>query len=732
MNNQRKPSRAFGQWASQLAFVTLIAAGCGGSGNEANAPTPAGISLLAGSIGGPGDLDGIGAAARFDSPSGVAVDTEGNVYVADANNDTVRKVTPSGVVTTLAGVSDSWGSTDGKGSAAKFASPSSVAVDSTGNIYVADGSNHTIRKITPAGQVSTLAGTAGVRGSDDGISEAARFNFNSSNPGGIAVDKTGNVYLADSGNRLIRKISPQGVVTTIAGNTHLVGSVDGIETAVSFDSPSGIAVDAAGNVFVADRGAHTVRKVRPSGLVTTIAGQTGLAGPTDDMGPAARFSYPSGLAIDAAGTLYVADTGGHIIRKVSPAGQVTTLAGTVRNSGAADGTAASFNDPSGVAVDATGKVYVADSGNHTLREITPEGRVTTLAGAAAVWGETNGVGSAARFAAAGAGNVMGYRQMGIALDATGNVYVPSIFSNSIRKVTPTGEVSTWAGPTYDPSDPLYRYWEGSTDGTGPLASFRGPAAVAADQAGNLYVADTGNNTVRKITADGVVTTLAGEVKSCCESKDGLGQAALFAGPNGIAVDTAGNVYVADVIRIGESRGPDNGAIRKITSTGLVTTLAGRRDSTGQTVDAAGSPTNFGRLAGVALDRAGNIYVADQSKHVIRKITPSGVATTLAGTAGVRGHADGVGGAATFSSPTSVAVDTAGNVYVSDGYWTSAIIRKITPAGVVSTVVGTTNTHGIALGALPGSLSSIGGIAVDANGVLHVAAEGAILRIQLPQ
>ncbi|OHE78890.1 MAG: hypothetical protein A3G75_09890, partial [Verrucomicrobia bacterium RIFCSPLOWO2_12_FULL_64_8] len=673
-----------------------------------------------------GNLDGISAAARFDSPSGVAVDSAGNVYVADANNDTVRKVTPSGVVTTLAGASDSWGSTDGIGSAAKFASPSSVAVDSAGNIYVADGSNHTIRKITPTGQVSTLAGTAGVRGSADGISEAARFNFNSSNPGGIAVDKTGNVYLADSGNRLIRKISPQGVVTTIAGNTHLVGSVDGIETAVSFDSPSGIAVDAAGNVFVADRGAHTVRKVSPSGFVTTIAGQTGVAGPTDGMGPAARFSYPSGLAIDAEGTLYVADTGGHIIRKVSPAGQVTTLAGTVRNSGAADGTAASFNDPSGVAVDATGKVYVADSGNHTVREITPEGRVTTLAGAAAVWGETNGVGSAARFAAAGAGNVMGYRQIGIALDATGNVYVPSIFSNSIRKVTPTGEVSTWAGPTYDPSDPLYRYWEGSTDGTGPLASFRGPAALAADQAGNLYVADTGNCTVRKLTAKGEVTTLAGEVGWCGETKDGRGTLALFTSPNGIAVDPAGNLYVADANDISAS------AIRKITPTGQVTTLAGRRDSTGHIVDAAGSPTNFGRLAGIAVDRAGNIYVADQSKHVIHKSTPTGVVTTLAGSAGIRGGADGVGTAATFSYPTSVAVDAAGNVYVSDGNRPSSKIRKITPAGVVSTVAGTTNTHGIALGALPGSLASIGGIAIDTHGVLHVAAEGAILRIQLPQ
>ena len=270
-----------------------------------------------------------------------------------------------GYVSTLAGNAIP-GSADGAGAAASFNNPYGVAVDTAGNVYVADTSNHTIRKTSPAGVVTTLAGTAGSPGSTNGVGAAARFKF----PAGVTVDTAGNVYVADSGNHLIRKISPAGVVTTLAGTANSPGPNDGTGANARFNFPSGVAVDTAGNVYVAD-GNHTVRKISSVGVVTTLAGTAGSPGPADGTGANARFSLPSGVAVDTAGNVYVADLNNHTIRKISPAGAVSTLAGSPGNSGPNDGTGAvaRFNFPSGVAVDTAGNVYVADFNNHTIRKI---------------------------------------------------------------------------------------------------------------------------------------------------------------------------------------------------------------------------------------------------------------------------------------------------------------------------------------------------------------------------
>ena len=248
--------------------------------------------------------------AGFGSPFGVAVDAAGNIYVADTVRHTISTITPAGVVSTLAGLSGSAGSTDGSGSAARFSQPRSVAVDAAGNVYVADRVNHTIRKITPAGAVSTLAGLAGTFGSADGTGSAARFN----NPGGVAVDAAGNVYVGDFNNSSIRKITPAGVVSTLAGLSGIFGSVDGTGSAARFNGPFGVAVDAAGNVYVADNGNATIRKITPAGVVSTLAGLAGSTGSTDGTGGAARFNDPFGVAVDAADNLYVADTVNNTIR----------------------------------------------------------------------------------------------------------------------------------------------------------------------------------------------------------------------------------------------------------------------------------------------------------------------------------------------------------------------------------------------------------------------------------
>ena len=278
------------------------------------------MSTLAGLAGNPGYADGTGSAARFAGPSGVAVDSAGNIYVADHDTHTIRKITPSGVVSTFAGLAGNSGSADGTGNTARFYDPSGIGIDTAGNVYVADTSNHTIRKITAAGVVSTLAGLAGTTGSADGTGSAARFY----EPYGVAVDSAGNVYVADYSNNTIRKISSTGVVSTLAGVAGSFGSADGTGTNARLFDPLGVAVDSAGNVYVADTFNNTIRKITPSGVVSTLAGLARTEGSADGTGNAARFSYPSGVAVDDAGNVYVSDRENNTIRVGVPAPPVIT------------------------------------------------------------------------------------------------------------------------------------------------------------------------------------------------------------------------------------------------------------------------------------------------------------------------------------------------------------------------------------------------------------------------
>ncbi len=247
---------------------------------------PYSFTTLAGSPGDPGSSDGTGNAAQFDNPTGVAVDNAGNLYVTDWYNCTVRKISPTGVVSTLAGSPGSVGSSDGTGSAARFNYPYGVAVDGAGNVYVADFYNSTIRKITSSGVVSTLAGLAGIAGSADGIGSDARLHY----PYGMAVDSSGNVYVGDEGNNTIRKITPGGAVSTLAGSAGLAGSADGAGSAARFDHPLGVAVDSSGNVYVADLYNSTIRKITAAGVVSTLAGVAGNSGYADGAGSDARFN----------------------------------------------------------------------------------------------------------------------------------------------------------------------------------------------------------------------------------------------------------------------------------------------------------------------------------------------------------------------------------------------------------------------------------------------------------
>jgi len=428
------------------------------------------VSTLAG--GKKGFADGKGSAARFNYPSGIVIDAMGNLYVEDRFNHRVRKVTREGEVSTLAGGGDRSGFADGRGQNARFSDSFNLTIDAAGNLYAADTYNHRIRKVTPAGAVSTLAdGSAGFA---DGEGQNARFSV----PTAIAMDRAGNLYVADAGNDRIRKVSPEGKVSTLAGGKR--GFADGEGENARFDNPTDIAMDAAGNLYVVDNENHRIRKVSPEGKVSTLAGSgtTGdnKGGFADGAGASARFFHPQGIAIDMAGNLYVGDASNHRIRKITPEGKVSTLAGGEKGFADGKGNSARFDSPRGIALDATGNLYVVDHGNHRIRKVTPAGAVSTLAGDGK-FGFADGLGVAARF----------WYPSGIAIDAAGNLYVPD--NRRIRKVTPKGEVSTLAGDGEI----------GFADGDGRNARFFKPSGIAIDATGNLYVADAGYNNIRKIT-----------------------------------------------------------------------------------------------------------------------------------------------------------------------------------------------------------------------------------------
>lgn len=590
------------------------------------------VSTYVGQPGTAGSTDAMGNAAEFNTPFGVAVDRNGNLYVSDGLNHTIRKVTPDRQVTTVAGLAGTEGSADGTGSAARFDTPRGIAVDQAGNLYVADSENATVRKITPAGVVTTLAGTPGVTGTTDGVGSAARFL----EPVAIAVDRAGNLYVADFEADTIRSITPAGVVTTIAGLANTPGSADGTGSAARFDFPDGIVVDPSGTLFVSEFKNGTIRQITPDRVVTTLAGDPDFSGTTDGVGRAARFYLPAGEAIDANGNIFVADTGNSSIRQVTPAGVVTTVAGQTDSAKEVDatGSAARFNYPSSVAADAAGNLYVTDPVARTVRKITPAGVVTTLAGANGQMGSVDGPGSVARF---------GFPQAAV-VDAAGNVYVADGNNFTIRKIAPDGTVSTWAGQTGNP---------GWADGVGTAAQFVEPAGLAIDGAGNIFVADRLAATIRKITPDGVVSTYAGQ-PGMPGSFNGAPDVARFAAPQSVAVDRLGNVFVGD----------GNGTIRKITPDRFVALFAGDPHERRAT-DGPLAVARFGSIDGLAIDPLRNIFVADATSNQLRRISPGGIVTTVAGVAASYGGTDGTDNAVRFNYPTALALDAFGNIYVAD-------------------------------------------------------------------
>src|ERR1039458_1281738 len=455
-----------------------------------------------------GSADGTNSDGRFSAPVGIATDKLGNLFVTDYRSDTIRKLTPAGtnwVVSTLAGLPGTSGSADGTNSSARFKSPVGITVDTQGNIYVGDCYNYTIRKLTPAGTnwvVTTIAGKAGTHESVNGTNSAAHFGF----VYGVVADANGNVYVAD-GDYQIRKLTPVGtnwVVTTIVGNGSY-GSADGTNSAARFGVPEGLAIDPQGSLYETGR-SHTIRRITPVGtnwVVTTLAGSAGNSGSTDGTNSTARFFYPGGLAADVQGHVLVADSNNHTIRCLTQQGTnwvVTTIAGLAGQFGDVDGSnsTARFYYPQGIAMGSNGVFYITDDDNYSIRSLMPVGTnwvVGTIAGSGGP-GSNDGTNNIARFNS----------PRGVALTINGNAYVADQKNNTVRQLTPSGTnwvVSTIAGEAGI---------TGSADGTNVDARFSAPGALATDGSGNLYLADSGNNTIRELTPQGTNWVVSTEMK----------------------------------------------------------------------------------------------------------------------------------------------------------------------------------------------------------------------------
>ena len=644
--------------------------------------------------------------ASIGDPPRVAVDSAGNLYFGSLHS--VFRVDTAGNLLRIAGNGRSGYSGDGGPAlSAQLEFPDGIAVDGAGNVYVADRDAAVIRRIAPTGAISTVAGTgAAAYSGDNGLASAAQLN----QPTGLAVDSAGNLYVADTANHRIRRIAANGVITTVAGtgNPGFTGD-GGAATSAGLNGPEGVALDSAGNLYIADTFDDRVRQISPNGVISTIAGTglsavygsttdaTGVSTTTGDNGPAASAAVvlPTDVATDRAGNLYIADYGNGRIRVVSKS-VINTVAGSAGGIAPTDGQdafSARLNGPTGVAADASGSVYFAESsvgtgsglaaGDFKIWKVTAAGILVTAAG--------DGISSYS-----GDGGSAAYAQLnlptGMAMDAAGNLYFADSLNHRIRRIRASGAIDTVAGS----GSPGF-----SGDGSAAIAAqLYQPKAVAVDSAGNLLIADTGNNRIRMVSLNGVIATVAGNGNA---SFFGDGQPAVQASlhaPLGLALDRSGAIYVADTL---------NQRVRRITSDGIIHTVAGNGNpgSAADGAQASAAPLNL--PSAVAIDAAGNLLIAEQGSGRLRSVSSSGIIVTLA---------------AALASPQSVTIDNAGNIYIADTGHNSLL--QLAPDGALTTVAGMSSAPGDCCYSGDGgpatgaSLNAPWGVAVDASGNVYLA------------
>ena len=551
--------------------------------------------------------------------------------------------------------------------------------------------------------ISTVAGGGGTP------SPAIALTVSVYYPSAVTTDTAGNIYFT-SGNSVL-KTDTKGIITRVAGSSHQGFSGDGGPALnAHLSNPSGLVIDSAGNLFIADTGNSRIRRVSAGGIIATIAG-SGANGFSGDGGPATQASlgliFPVGMAIDNVGNLLFSNQSSGRVRKVSPAGIITTFAGNGQNGFSGDGGPAigATLVPTALAFDSTGNLYVGDYVNDRIRKITPSGIITTFAGTGVVGAGGDG-GPAANAS-------LGYA-FGLAFDPSGNLYVADYVNYRIRKIASNGIITTVAGSGG------FGFAGDGSQATG--AQMKNPFGVAVDNSGNIFIADYNNQRIRKVSG-GIISTVAGDGDASFAGDGGAATDALLDSRYriGVAVDSAGNIFIAD---------QGNRRVRKVDpSTGIIKTFAGG----GCCVPVDGFPANLSALsdaAAVAVDKSDNVYIADSAQ--VWKVAPNGVISNVAGN-GQSGYS-GDGGPATAAQLNFVdglTVDSAGNVFIADAG--NFRIRKVTPSGTISTVAGTsssgTSPDGVAVGAKLNLSTLIVGMAADSSGnLLFTENSGSIRRL----
>lgn len=551
---------------------------------------------------------------------------------------------------------------------AQLAAPEGIAVDPAGNIYIADSVNNRIRKVNTAGVITTVAGNgyAGFAG-DAGPAVDSQWNA----PYGLALDSAGNLFVADLANARVRRISPSGLVQTIAGGGAPLLPGEGSQAlGAKFSGPRNLAFDPQGNLYISGYSDHLVYRVSPSGQISAVAG-TGVNGHNGD-GPAlsARLNFPAGLAVDSQGALYIADSGNKLVRKLFN-GVLTTVAGAATPLGV----------PTGVAVDQAGNLYIADSQFNRVFRLTPAGAFSTIAGA---------------------DPPLEAPVRDVALDKLGAIFIST--GRRVMKLTGSGPPLAIAG------DGTFNTPLEQVDATlSPLSS---PIGIALDDVGNLYVAEEGSQRVRRINPNGIIQTIAGGGSGASLGDGGPATSGRLVDPVAVAADSFKGVWIADYL---------GNRIRGILASGILFTQAGNGEAGFRGDQAPAQTSQLNRPRGLALDRQGNLYIADTMNHRIRCIRPNGFIETVAGN-GVRGyHGDGGPGVqAHLNAPLGVAVDSLGNLLIADSG--NHAIRKLNPLGIISTVAGS-GGRGFSGDGGPPALAffnSPSAVASDAQGNIFIA------------
>ncbi len=619
--------------------------------------------------------DGKATEARLKIPAGLTFDKKGNLYIADRNNHRIRKVDTRGIITTVAGNGTAGFSGDGgKATQAQLSLPSGVVVDDKGNIYISDRSNDRVRVVDNKGIITTFAGN-GVDGYKGDLGPATQAQL--SKPFGLALDKKGNLYIADRVSNRVRKVNPQGIITTVAGDGGFFFMGDnGPAYRASLAGPTGIVVDKNGILYIADRNNNRIRSVDTQGMIRTVAG----TGQQDYNGEAemardTNLYLPFGVALDQDGKLLIIDRSHYRIRRINPrSGSIETVAGNGVKMFAGDGgpaTGAKLSFPHGIAVDKKGNVIFSDKGHYRIRRISPDGIIQTIAGT----GIRGNIGDGLPALKASI-----YGATSLKLNNKQEIFIlsPSGFVSILRKIDEKGmmrKVLDTVSKNYLESIAKSKY-KGKVQ-TGELAVITTFSDIAFDLKGNMFISDRLNHQIRKISAQGKITTIAGTGESAYYGDGGPASEAAFRDPSALVTDKEGNLYIADGA---------NNMIRKIDTKGIVTTIAGNGNHENSGDGGPALKAGIRNMDYLAISPAGELHIVGMNSHIVRKVTKDGNIMTVAGK-GFQGFF-GDGGPATkamLKSPSAITFDSKGNLYISD--MGNNRIRKVDTSGIITTFAG---------------------------------------------